>query len=84
MLYKAYHRLLTADGITIEGPVTVRCDRQGKPAGWHLLEHEEPHTIWEGGTLQLDLPYQDVLLLQEDKQRTRKGQVTHSTKEYNT
>lgn len=84
MLYKAYHRILTTDGVCIEGPVTVRCDSQGKPTGWHLLKHEEPHTIWEGGTLHLDLKHGEVLLLKEEDRLDQREQAARPTKGYNT
>ncbi len=66
---KAYHRILTTDGITIKGPLCIQWLNSEKPAEWHLLEHEEPHTIWVGGTLKLDMCHKEILTLEKSNEQ---------------
>jgi len=47
---RAYHSVLLADGTSVEGPVVVETDAEGKLIGWHKLEEEEASTEWLGGT----------------------------------
>lgn len=58
---KAYHRVLTSDMHTQEGPIAVRCDSQGKVVEWHVLTHEEPFTTWQGGTLKVEYSLEEFL-----------------------
>ncbi len=58
---KAYHRIRTSDMHTLEGPIAVRCDEQGKVIEWHMLTHEEPFTTWVGGTLEVDYSLAELL-----------------------
>ena len=36
---------------TIEGPIAVSRNSRGDITEWHRLTHEEPFTVWRGGTL---------------------------------
>lgn len=47
--HKAYHALRLADGMMVEGPVSVTFDNDDKIISWHLLTGEEPFTEWIGG-----------------------------------
>ncbi|MBR4406673.1 MAG: hypothetical protein IKT30_09900 [Bacteroidaceae bacterium] len=47
---RAYHRLLLPEGKVIDGPLVVETDENEGFLSWHILQHEEPNTIWCGGT----------------------------------
>ena len=47
---RGYHRLQTADGQIVKGPLVVELDEDGKLLSYHLLQQEEPATEWVGGT----------------------------------
>lgn len=47
---RAYHRMQTADGQIIEGPLVVETEEDGTFRSYHLLRQEEAATEWLGGT----------------------------------
>ena len=46
---RGYHRIKTADGEIINGPLVVETSEEGKLLSYHLLCQEEPDTEWVGG-----------------------------------
>lgn len=50
---RGYHRIKTADGEIINGPLVVKTSEDGKLLSYHLLCQEEPNTEWVGGSLVL-------------------------------
>ena len=50
ILKRAYHRMQTAEGNIIEGPLVVEQEEDGTYISYHLLQHEEAATEWVGGT----------------------------------
>lgn len=47
---RAYHDILFPDGTRQNGPAVVETNEKGDFVRWHMLEGEEPFTLWEGGT----------------------------------
>lgn len=50
---RGYHRIKTADGEIINGPLVVVTSEEGKLLSYHLLCQEEPDTEWVGGEFEL-------------------------------
>lgn len=50
IIKRGYHRLQTADGREVDGPLVVELDENGKLLSYHLLKQEEASTEWVGGT----------------------------------
>ncbi|MBR4644598.1 MAG: hypothetical protein IKO73_05515 [Bacteroidaceae bacterium] len=46
---RGYHRLITAEGKVVEGPLVVEFSDDGALLSYHLLKQEEPATEWVGG-----------------------------------
>lgn len=47
---RGYHRMQTAEGQIIEGPLVVELKEDGTFLSYHILQQEEPATEWVGGT----------------------------------
>jgi hypothetical protein len=46
---RGYHRMQTAEGRIIKGPIVVETTEKGKFLSYHPLCREEPNTEWLGG-----------------------------------
>lgn len=46
---RAYHRLITTDGV-VHPMVVCQFDDKGTLLSWHALSEEEPQVEWVGGT----------------------------------
>ena len=50
IIKRAYHRMQTAEGQMIEGPLVVEQNEDGTVVSYHLLKQEEAATEWVGGS----------------------------------
>lgn len=57
IIKRGYHRLITVNGISVEGPLVVETTKDGKFLSYHMLRQEEDSTEWVGGIY--DLKKQD-------------------------
>jgi hypothetical protein len=53
MIKRGYHRLRTAEGRVVEGPLVVVTSIDGHFLSYHLLLQEEEATEWVGGEFQV-------------------------------
>ncbi|MCF0196487.1 MAG: hypothetical protein HUK03_04520 [Bacteroidaceae bacterium] len=51
---RGFHRIKREDGSLVDGPVVVETDEAGCMLAWHRMEHEEPATVWTGGTYEIN------------------------------
>ena len=49
MIKRGYHRLITAEGKVVEGPLVVELSEDGSLLSYHPLRGEEAYTEWVGG-----------------------------------
>ena len=54
IIKRGYHRLRTAEGRVVEGPLVVETSEEGRFLSYHLLEQEEESTEWVGGEFYIE------------------------------